>query len=296
MSWVELNIEVSSDDTEQCASVLEAAGACAVSYFDAKDTPLLEPLPGTTPLWDCVKVVGLFPVETNLSALKNTLHRTYPHSTLTVTPLVEQDWSRTWLAHFRPIAFGERLWVCPQDAAFTPPEKNAIILRLDPGLAFGTGTHPTTALCLSWLDKHLPTHARVVDYGCGSGILGIAALLLGAQKVWAVDYDPQALLSTRVNADKNHLSLEQCETFLPAQFSPPPEGANLVLANILAEPLITLAPLLQTCCAPGGHIVLSGLLRTQVDVVKAAYLAAFDFAEDVFQEDWALLVGQRKLL
>ena len=177
--------------------------------------------------------------------------------------LKDQEWSRTWLDHFRPMQFGQHLWIVPNDETSEFPEDpKAVIVKLDPGLAFGTGTHHTTALCLTWLDKSPSVSKTVIDYGCGSGILGIAAIKLGAKKVFAIDYDPQALLSAQENAARNQVS-EKISAFLPEQFKTS-QSVQLVLANILAEPLISLASTLHQCCELGAYIVLSGLLSDQV--------------------------------
>jgi ribosomal protein L11 methyltransferase len=248
---------------------------------------LLEPLPGETPLWEGeVKVVGLFEAQTNLRKIKQALTTLCSEENIAVSTLDDQDWTRTWLDHFQPISFGQRLWVCPTHHTIeVPPE--AAVLKLDPGLAFGTGTHPTTALCLRWLDANPPLDEEVIDYGSGSGILGIAALLLGAKKVWAVDYDPQALVSTRENALRNDLTAEQIITVLPNDFGP--IQAKTILANILAEPLIELAPKLAEHALPGAKLILSGLLLSQADRVKEAYAPFFKFEDMQTEEGWVLL-------
>lgn len=292
MSWLEVSIEAFENQAQSCGEILENIGAVAVSFFDAGDNPVLEPLPGTTPLWHSVKIVGLFSGETSVSELNQALEQSFPNILFKVTKLAEQDWTRTWLDHFHAMRFGEKLWVAPIDDD-TISQKDAVILRLDPGLAFGTGTHPTTALCLEWLDKH-PLHENtVIDYGCGSGILGIAALLLGAKKVYAIDYDPQALTSTLENAKRNQIGDSQLEALLPNELPDPVPLAQTVLANILAQPLIELAPTLAKCCAPGGHIILSGLLTNQAELVKTAYLPWFAFEEIMTKDGWALMVGKK---
>jgi ribosomal protein L11 methyltransferase len=191
--------------------------------------------------------------------------------------------------------FGRRLWVCPHDAP-APQDADAVVVRLDPGLAFGTGSHPTTALCLQILDS-LPVAGRsVIDYGCGSGILGIAALKLGAAHVTAVDLDPQALLATRDNAIRNGVStsVDVRGVDVPGVESPL-TPAYCVLANILAGPLIELAPKLTAACEPGGYLLLSGLLKTQAYAVKAAYSPAFDMVQVVQRDDWCCIYARRGL-
>lgn len=292
MSFVEISFEVPEKVTVTCSDILEKLGALAVSYFDGANEPLLEPLPGTTPLWNKVKIVGLFDQNSDLPTLRKTLFALLPDLSVTVTPLIDQEWSRVWLEHFKPMPFGQRFWVAPHEHPdIASLEKEAIVLKLDPGLAFGTGTHPTTALCLEWLSNHPPKGQRVIDYGCGSGILGIAALLLGAIHVDAVDYDPQALTSTQDNALRNGLHSEQIAVYKPENF----EGsvAKTVLANILAEPLIELAPRLRGLTEIGGHLILSGLLTNQAERVQAAYQDWFSFEPVKSFDEWALLVGVR---
>lgn len=283
MSWVEVECEIEENAAKRLSEQLEKFGALAVSYYDATGTPLLEPAPGTTPFWQRMKVVGLFPQEMDLALLNNQLKGCFSTLDFEIKPLEDKDWTRTWLEHFRPISFGDRLWVMPSNVA---------VVKLDPGLAFGTGTHPTTALCLQWLNNNLLPEI-VIDYGCGSGILGIAALLLGAQKVWAIDYDPQALQSTRENAMRNQLSPEQISTFLPEALPTPLPTAKLIMANILAEPLISLAPQMAQMCEEGGNIILSGLLTSQIESVCHAYSEWFEFEPPTLQEDWVLLSGKR---
>ncbi len=289
--WLEFVVHAPRGREDDCAAALEAAGALSVTYEDDADQPVLEPPPGETPLWSATRVVGLFPADTDTAPLVRTLTQhlgeTPPWET---RALPDRDWTLAWADHFRPMRFGEGLWVVPSSEA--PPEEGTV-LRLDPGLAFGTGTHPTTALCLTWLDRHrdrLPG-ARVIDYGCGSGILAIAAALLGAQRVDAVDIDPQALTATRENAAKNAVA-ERIEARLP---EPPPEpGADLLVANILAKPLLELRPLFARLVRPGGTVVLSGLLGHQGDAVAAAYAADFVIVHREIDADWACLELRRK--
>lgn len=291
MSWLEISFEIPKTLSEKCSEKLEELGALSVSFFDAGETPILEPHPGETPLWNKVKIVGLFESTIAINLLREALDHFLPQVTLQITPLADQEWTRSWLAHFHAMQFGQNLWIIPSDCAL-PEDKNAVIVKLDPGLAFGTGTHATTALCLEWLDAHPPKQKQVIDYGCGSGILGIAALKLGASKVWAVDYDPQALLASTDNAARNELSASQLITVLPQELSPTVE-AQTILANILAEPLIKLAPQLKQYCSLGGNIVLSGLLTKQMEAVQAAYSPWFLFEKPQIQEEWVLLAGTK---
>lgn len=292
MAWLEITFNIQERLANSAQDILEKCGALAVSFFDAGDVPILEPLPGSAPLWNHVKMVGLFPQETDVASLNQTFKAAFPEIDLTATPLPEQDWTRTYLEHFHPMQFGQKLWICPFEQTHLIQDEHAVIVTLDPGLAFGTGTHPTTALCLTWLDANPPTQQIVMDYGCGSGILGVASLCLGAKQVFAIDYDPQALVSTQENAKRNGFSDEQLIAFAPEDL--PPLLAQSVLANILAQPLITLAPTLAQHCAPGGNIVLSGLLSHQAESVMGAYLPWFNFHEPLEQEGWVLLSGIKK--
>lgn len=283
MSWVEVHCEIEESSIDALSNQLEALGALAVSYFDATGVPLLEPKPGTTPFWQKMKCVGLFEANVNVAMIHQKLSQLFPALRFETQSLEDRDWTRTWLAHFRPMSFGERLWIMPSNVA---------VVKLDPGLAFGTGTHPTTALCLKWLNDHeIPS--TVIDYGCGSGILGIAAILLGAQKVWGIDYDPQALQSTKDNLHRNHLPEDAITTLLPEELPDPLPQVELILANILAEPLISLAPQLAQLCVPEGSLVLSGLLSHQIESVCEAYQPWFTFETPVIEEDWVLLSAKR---
>jgi ribosomal protein L11 methyltransferase len=272
------------------AALLEI-GASSITFVDRGDEPILEPMPGEIRLWSDTLVRALFQEPSdaaqNLDRLATVLG---PHITRTahVHAVETQDWERVWLTDWKSMRFGRRLWVCPT-AAELPDDPNAVVVRLDPGLAFGTGTHPTTALCLQILDS-LPLSGRsVIDYGCGSGILSIAALKLGAAHVVAVDLDPQALLATRDNAIRNGVSSSIDVQGIEGGLRP----AYCVLANILAEPLIELAPKLTSACAPGGFLLLSGLLKTQAYAVKAAYATAFDMVQVVERDDWCCIYARR---
>ena len=289
MPWTQLTIATSDARAELLARTLETAGALSVTLADAADNPVREPRPGETPVWPTTRVIALFTEDANLDPLYNAL---MPHlsdserSSWRCERLADQVWERTWLEHFRPLRFGQRLWVCPSDSV--PPDDDAVILRLDPGLAFGTGTHPTTALCLEWLDGAPLTGKKVIDYGCGSGILAVAAAKMGAAEVRAVDIDPQALTATRANAERNGVS-PYIHTSMPDQFSRHP--ADLVIANILAGPLQELAPVLTDLLKPGGELVLSGLLTEQASDVQKAYTPAITWSPIVHRGDWSRLHG-----
>ncbi|HEY9121355.1 MAG TPA: 50S ribosomal protein L11 methyltransferase [Marinobacter sp.] len=295
MPWIQLQIPADPDNADQLEDLLMEMGAEAVSMEDAADQPLYEPDPGTTPLWHQTSVTGLFSSERDIdelcAAVKNAWHQQTQQSLpdIDVTLVEDKDWEREWMEDFKPLRFGERLWIVPSwhDA----PDPHAANLLLDPGLAFGTGTHPTTALCLEWLDGHDVASRQVIDYGCGSGILGLAALLLGADHVIGVDTDPQALEASRENARRNRVEEDRLDLFLPA--NEPDAMADIMLANILAQPLIGLAPRLAAMVKPGGDIVLSGILSNQAREVMEAYEPWFVMDEPEQREEWIRLTGRR---
>ena len=304
MAWLQLTIETNVQHAETLSDLLSEAGALSVTFQDAADQPLFEPEPDTTPLWDRVRVVGLFDAEHNMQAVDEQLRFLYGESQYRLEPLEDKDWNRAWMEHFHPMRFGHHVWICPSWCE--PPDPLAVNILLDPGLAFGTGTHPTTSLCLTWLDAHPPVRQKVIDYGCGSGILAIAALKLGAEHVLAIDHDPQALTATQDNAVRNQILPEALTVSLPPFLgdasrddnSGIDETVDYLLANILAQPLLDLAPLFATLVRPNGKIVLSGILETQADAVISRYQTWFDmgFDKDSLQtlEGWACLSGSRK--
>ena len=298
MSWLQLKALISPQQAEAMEESLMAAGACSVTYEDAQDQPVLEPELGTTPLWDATIITGLFTADEDMQQAQQMASNVFAHLTGKPFPecrveiLENQDWTRTWMEHFKPMQFGSRLWICPswQEA----PDANAVNLLLDPGLAFGTGTHPTTALCLKWLDAQGTklNGKQVVDYGCGSGILGIAALLLGAESVLAVDNDPQALLASKDNLSRNQLDSDKLSTYLPKET--PDVQADILLANILAQPLYELRDRLTALTKQGGNIVLSGILEDQAAELRNHYTKHFDMDEVVLEDGWARLTGTKK--
>ncbi|WP_336365788.1 50S ribosomal protein L11 methyltransferase [Marinobacter sp. C2H3] len=296
MPWIQLQIPADPDNADQLEDLLMEMGAEAVSMEDAADQPLYEPDLGTTPLWQQTTVTGLFPAgqdtERLCAGLQNAWHQQTQQllGEIDVTLVEDKDWERAWMDDFKPLRFGERLWIVPSwhDA----PDPDAANLMLDPGLAFGTGTHPTTALCLEWLDGQPMEHRQVIDYGCGSGILGLATLLLGARHVTGVDIDPQALEASRENARRNGVEQSRLDLYLPEQA--PDEPADLMLANILAQPLIGLAPKLATLTRTGGDLVLSGILFNQARDVMEAYEPWFDMDEPAQLDDWIRLTGRRR--
>ncbi len=295
MPWIQLQIPADADNADQLEDLLMEMGADAVSMEDAADQPIFEPDPGTTPLWSDTRVTGLFDADRDIdqicSELRDAWHRQTQQDLpeIEVTLVEDKDWERAWMDDFQPIRFGERLWIVP--SWHTAPDPDAANLMLDPGLAFGTGTHPTTALCLEWLNDTDVRQQQVIDYGCGSGILGLAALLLGADHVIGVDTDPQALEASRDNAGRNRINDEKLDLYLPGQ--EPETLADTLLANILAQPLISLVPTLAAKVKPGGNLVLSGILAHQARDVMVAYEPWFVMDEPAQREEWIRLTGRR---
>jgi len=295
MPFLQLTLDIGRRDPQPVEDALFELGAVAVTLLDAADDPVLEPAPGQTPLWPTVKVRALFAASADRDHLAAALRDSGlgDPSPANFESIADRAWEREWLKDFHPMRFGRRLWVCPGGLPAGDPQ--AVRVELDPGLAFGTGAHPTTAMCLEWLDELADggelAHARVIDYGCGSGILGVAALKLGAERVVAMDIDPQALLATRENAARNGM-VDRVQT------TAEPEGgglgADVLVANILAGPLVELAPTLARLVRPGGQLALSGLLLDQVDVVAAAYGAWFDIGLHATRDGWGLLRGRRR--
>ena len=289
MGWFQIAVDVAGDQVDEVSEAFTVMGALSLTILDAGDEPLLEPAPGETPLWSNTRVIALFDAAQDTAELKQQLQAVLktPVFDLLVETLADRDWSSTWRDTFGAMQFGKRLWVCP--VGESPPDPAAIVVHLDPGMAFGTGTHATTAFCLQWLDAHPPTYKSVIDYGCGSGILAIAAHKLGASNVVAVDIDPQALQAARENARRNACDLEVL---------PPDElgdrSADLVLANILANPLMELAQDLSQRVHAGGQLVMTGILAEQAEAVMAAYMDGFVFTEPVYREEWVLLEGTRQ--
>ncbi len=294
MPWLQLTLEATHNNSEQLSDLLTQAGAAAVTLQDAHDEPIFEPPPGSTPLWKELLVTGLFEADKDIDAVLKFIKLEFgscPDHTL--NPLEDKDWIREWMDNFKPMSFGERLWICP--SWHQPPQPDAVNIMLDPGMAFGTGTHPTTSLCLKWLDKNYSTPVAVIDYGCGSGILGIAANLLGSAQVYAVDLDPQALLATQANAEKNQV-LDKIETLSVNEFNKNYSELQcpLLLANILAAPLIELSSMLASHVLPAGKIVLSGILAEQADKVADCYQKWFNIDEMTQEGDWIRIVGTKQ--
>lgn len=293
MSWLQISISTSKSSAESIEDTLLQSGALSVTLKDAADEPILEPDIGTMPLWNNAIIIGLFENPTEQKTLIDSIRSQLPENCqLVAESLDDQDWTRAWMDNYQSMRFGERLWVCPWHVE--PPDPSAINLRLDPGLAFGTGTHPTTALCLAWLDKNITQQNTLLDYGCGSGILAIAALLLGVKSADCVDIDEQAIIATLDNAKANKVeSRIKTATVKQFQNKQPNQQYDVVMANILSGPLIELAPTLQSHVKKEGDIVLSGILQEQAEATRTAYEQYFKMDEIQIEEDWVLLHGHK---
>lgn len=288
MPWIQLRVTTTEEKAEQVSDMLMGWGAQAVSFLDAHDTPIYEPMPGEVIYWTNTVVVGLFDAEHPMDKVVNQLKQVSffkGEPNFKLEQLEDKDWEREWMDNFHPIKFGERLWVCPSWRDI--PDPAAVNVMLDPGLAFGTGTHPTTALCMQWLDATIKSEQTVVDFGCGSGILGIAALKLGAKRVIGVDIDPQAIEASSANAKRNNVE-GQIELYLPKD-QPKDFQADVVVANILAGPLAELKNIISAYVKPGGLLALSGILESQAQSVIAAYSDEFSFDPIAVQDEWVRL-------
>ena len=294
-AWQELHFTARKDQVQALEEWLFERGALSVTLEDDADQPLLEPGPGETPLWDVVRVTALYVGDQDITPILGEI----PPNLITSAsrapvPVADREWARVWENEFHPLQMGERLWICPSWTP--PPDPDAINILLDPGLAFGTGTHPTTAMCLRSMDADLGSGARVVDYGCGSGILGIAAVRLGATAALGVDNDPQAITASLNNAARNHVPREAFSVVLPEDelVSSWRGAATWVVANILAGPLVVLAPVLTSLMTPGGRLLLAGLLADQAEEVIKAYAPTVDLVIADQQEGWVLLSGNKR--
>ena len=292
--WQELRFSTTPDQLEHLESWLFEQGALAVTLEDNADEPLLEPGPGETPLWQNIKLVALFEVGINLSPILASVPQQWVTASADAADFVpDQDWERAWMENFEPLKMGKRLWICPSWCE--PPDPHAVNINLDPGLAFGTGTHPTTAMCLGELDATIQPGINLIDYGCGSGILAIAGLKLGATKAFAVDNDPQAVTATWDNAQRNAITQDQLDVFLVSQADTQGrlQPADLVIANILAGPLEALAPTLIDLMNPGGRLILAGLLSEQAAALIEAYKPWVALSAVQELEGWTLLAGPK---
>ncbi|WP_348720493.1 50S ribosomal protein L11 methyltransferase [uncultured Alcanivorax sp.] len=291
MAWLQLHLATTEAHADAFQSALEDMGACAVTLTDGADQPVFEPPPGARPLWQNTVVSALFDADRDPALILAALQQqgleaqAHHHETLD-----DQVWERAWMDDFAPMRFGERLWIVPSWSA--SPDPQAVNLKLDPGLAFGTGTHETTALCLEWLDQADLTGKAVLDFGCGSGVLAIAALLLGAGNATGTDIDPQALTASEDNARNNGVA-DALRLYLPENL-PADYRCDVLVANILAGPLVELAGQLASYCRPGGSLALSGILAEQAESVRNAYAPWFDLNPTTQQGDWVRIDGVRR--
>ncbi|MDR3492508.1 MAG: 50S ribosomal protein L11 methyltransferase [Gammaproteobacteria bacterium] len=293
MNWIELHITTTSESAIQLSEKLEAYGAQALTSRDAGNQPIYEPAFDATPSWPDTILIALFDAEQNLAVVLDYLETQRVQGFLhevTQHHLADQDWERTCLDELEPMCFGKRLWICPSWKK--PNDASAINIILDPGLAFGTGTHATTALCLAWLDENIEGNETIIDYGCGSGILALAAIKLGAKHAIAIDHDVRALEVTRTNAERNDVNEKQLKIFFPDDA--PVVQVDLLIANILAQPLIELASKFSTLVKSNGKILLSGILAEQADAVAEAYKPWFNMEKPTQQNEWVRLTGVKK--
>ncbi len=291
MPFLQMTLPATREQSDALIDELSELGALAITLQDAQDQPIYAPGVGETTLWDQMLLTALFDEHTEMPVIIQHI-RTHFGGALSdlakVEFIADQAWEHTWKDDFKIQCYQEKLWIYPSWDLPENPAPHSLIL--DPGLAFGTGKHPTTQLCLNWLAQHVQTPAVVIDYGCGSGILAIAAFKLGAQKVIAIDNDPQALTATRANAELNNIDAAQLQTYLPDQL--PPTQADILIANILALPLMELAPTFSSLLKPGGRIVLSGILAEQVPTVTAAYSSWVTFDSPQISGEWACISGK----
>ena len=297
MKWLQIHITVDQAQVDFTETLLLSLGAVSVTLDDAEDQALLEPLPGETPLWNKVIVTGIYAQEDDeeidVTALETFIKTQMPDAPLRSEFLEDQEWERTWMDAYEPIQIGEKYWIVPE--WMEAPEADAVNIKLDPGLAFGTGNHASTFLCLQWLGKTDVKDKIVIDYGCGSGILAVAALLLGAKKVYATDIDPQAVLATQQNAELNGV-LDKLYVGLPEEFNVElgAQKADVFVANILAGPLMALAAEFSTLIKPQGEFALAGIIDDQVNDVSEVYSEFFDILEkEKRDENWYRISGKR---
>lgn len=298
MKWLQIHITVEQAQVDFTETLLSSLGAVSVTLDDAENQDLLEPLPGETPLWNKVIVTGIYAQEDHeeidVAALETFIRTQLPTAPMKSEFLEDQVWERSWMDYYEPIQIGEKYWIVPE--WLEPPEADAVNIKLDPGLAFGTGNHASTFLCLQWLGKTDVKDKIVIDYGCGSGILGVAALLLGAKKVYATDIDPQAVLATKQNAELNGV-LENLYVGLPEEFNETfkAQQADVLVANILAGPLMSLAEEFSTLIKSEGEFALAGVIEEQVADVSSVYSEFFDIVEvEKREENWYRISGSRK--
>jgi ribosomal protein L11 methyltransferase len=289
MAWIQICINTHKEQADALSDLLVEVGSVSVTFEDAKNNPIYEPKPGEFVLWSETKVTGLFDANHDMKAVVAAINESQllPSDFIyKIEQIEDKDWVREWMDNFHPIKFGERLWICPSWRDI--PEPDAINVLLDPGVAFGTGTHNTTALCLEWLDSIDLRGKTLVDFGCGSGILGIAALKLGASRVIGIDIDPQALDASRENAERNGVA-DKLEVYLPE--NQPEFVADVVIANILAEPLRELHQVILGLLKSGGEFALSGVLEEQAPSVEAIYSQYATLDPLAISGEWTRISG-----
>lgn len=292
MPWHQFSVSTNKTTAPLLADTFSELGAVSVTYMDAEDEPVYEPAVGEIRIWSHTEVVALFESDADPEAIAKEISDKFLARDMydwRIEQIEDQEWERAWMEYYHPMKFADKLWVCPTDQE--KHEAGTVCLILDPGLAFGTGTHPTTALSLEWLAGHDLNGKTVIDYGCGSGILAVAAVLLGAKAAHAVDIDPQALTATAENAKKNKVD-NKIFCYFPEQL--PPMRADIVLANILAKPLCDLQETLCSLLTSGGRLLLSGILSDQTESVIDAYRFAIKFDRPAQQEDWIRLTGIKR--
>jgi ribosomal protein L11 methyltransferase len=295
MTWLQAHLTSDKASSPMLESLFEELGALSVTLTDAGDEPQLETAPGEERIWSETIVTGLFAGDTDKAsldeAIRDAIERLGIRATLALESLEDQDWERAWMENFHPMRFGERLWILPHGRQLPDDAVDPVVVFLDPGLAFGSGTHPTTALCLQWLDSQDLAGKSLVDFGCGSGILAIAALKLGAASALGIDHDPQALIASAQNATDNGVA---DRLTLVGANTPVGEESDIVIANILASILIELADDIGSLVRPGGRIALSGILAEQAAAVMEAFSDMFNLEEPCQLDDWVLIAGVRK--
>ncbi|MDG6895901.1 50S ribosomal protein L11 methyltransferase [Volucribacter amazonae] len=293
MAWIQIRLNSTNQQAEIIGDYLEQLGSVSVTFMDSQDTPIFEPLPGETRLWGNTDVIALFDAEIDMSPIIRALQAKQYITDATaykIEQIEDKDWEREWMDNFHPMQFGKRLWICPSWREV--PDPQAVNVMLDPGLAFGTGTHPTTALCLEWLDSLDLQGKTIIDFGCGSGILAIAALKLGAKQAIGIDIDPQAILASRNNAIANGVE-NKLQLYLSNDV-PADLCADVVIANILAGPLKELYPIIRTLVKPQGKLGLSGILATQAESICQCYTDSFSLDPVVCRDEWCRITGKFK--